>query len=319
MQYRTLGKTGLSVSVLGFGGAPLGGVYDKPDYAMDEAEAIRAVHSAFDRGVNYVDVTPYYGATRAESVLGKALHGVARERYLVSTKVGRYGGSAFDFSAERVTRGVEESLSRLGIETVDILLCHDIEFVPMAQIWEETLPALDRLRQSGKVRFLGFSGLPLTIFPAVIEQTDLVDVVLSYCHYNLLDTSLETLLPYLHARNIGVINASPLSMGLLSPDGPPPWRKVPDEVRAVCEQAAHHCAERGYSLGDLAVSFAVQNPQVATTLVGMATTAEVEKNVAAAESTPDPMRLLEVRRILRPFRDWSWRSGLPENDPIHQQ
>lgn len=309
MQYRTLGKTGLSVSVLGFGSSPLGGVFGE----VGESDAIRAAHRALELGINYFDVAPFYGLTKAESVLGACLKGIPREQYFLSTKVGRYGGTDFDFSTERVKRGLDESLSRVGLDYVDILLCHDIEHVPMAQIWEETLPALAEVVQQGKARFLGFSGLPLAIYPRVLEQSDLVDVVLSYCHYTIQDTSLDTLLPYLTARNLGIINAAPLGMGILSDRELVSWHPASPELRAACRKAADHCAQRGVALSDLALSFSVQRPDIATTLVGMGSVSEVEQNVASVERIPDPTLLAEVRTILAPVRDQTWVSGLPEN------
>ncbi|HVK06419.1 MAG TPA: aldo/keto reductase [Armatimonadaceae bacterium] len=313
MRYRTLGRTGLSLSVLGFGASPLGGVFGP----VDADEAARAVRLALDRGVNYFDVSPYYGDTRAETVLGQALRGVPRDRYVLSTKVGRYGGRAFDFSPERVVRSVDESLARLGVGHADILLCHDVEFVPLGPVIEETIPALrERVVAAGKARFLGVSGLPLAIFPAVLERADL-DVVLSYCHYTLSDTSLDTLLPYLDAREVGVINAAPLGMGLLTGQPPPEWHPAPPALRGACERAAAHCRARGADLAELAVGFSVARPDITTTLVGMATTADVNRNIDAAERAPDPNLLAEVREILRPVRDLSWPNGLPENDPLY--
>jgi len=112
MEYRPLGNTGLRVSVLGFGASPLGGVFR----AIDEKDGVTAVRTALDLGVNLIDVSPYYGATRAETVLGRALHGVDRDSYVLATKVGRYGEHAFDFSAARVLASVEESLTQLGVD-----------------------------------------------------------------------------------------------------------------------------------------------------------------------------------------------------------
>ena len=135
MEYRVLGKTGLKVSVLGFGASPLGGVYGD----FDESEGIRAVHTAIELGVNFIDVSPYYGITKAETVLGKALKEIPRESFYLCTKVGRYGAAEFDFSAARVIASVDESLARLNVDYVDILLCHDIEFGSLDQIVEETI------------------------------------------------------------------------------------------------------------------------------------------------------------------------------------
>jgi L-galactose dehydrogenase len=222
MEYRPLGRTGLTVSVLGYGASPLGGVYGR----VDVAEAVNSVHAALDLGVNFIDVAPYYGATQAEAVLGQALHGVDRERYVLATKVGRYGDDDFDLSAQRVVRSVEESLVRLGAEHIDVVQCHDIEFVDPRPVVEEALPALERLRVAGKIRFLGVTGYPLEVLAAIAGQLHL-DTVLSYCRYTLLDRTLLRWAPRFHALGTGVINASPFAMGLLRGAEAPGWHPAP--------------------------------------------------------------------------------------------
>jgi len=308
MRYRTLGRTGLEVSVLGFGGSPLGGVFGE----VDTTECVRTVHAALDAGINYFDVAPFYGLTRAETMLGKCLAGVPRERFLLSSKVGRYGEADFDFSAGRVTRSVEESLQRLGVETIDLLICHDIEYVSLNQIVEETLPALRKIQETGKVRFLGISGLPLQIFRTVLDRTDL-DFILSYCHYSLNDTSLESLLPGLRERGVGVVNASALGMGLLTDRPLPKWHPAPSELRAAAAAALACCRERGVALAHLGLQFALANPEIATTLVGIADRTTLAKNLTALESAPDPELLRNVQEILRPVHNLNWPSGRPEN------
>jgi L-galactose dehydrogenase len=309
MEYRPLGKTGLQVSTLGYGASPLGSVFRE----IDEAEGVRAVHTAIDLGINFIDVSPYYGATRAETVLGKALREIPRDRYLLATKVGRYGPEEFDFSAGRVARSVEESLQRLGVETLDLIQCHDIEFGSLDQVVEETIPALRRLREQGKVRFIGITGLPLAIFPAVLDRTP-VDTVLSYCHYSLNDTSLQALFPYLRGKEVGVINASPLAMGLLTERGAPSWHPAWPEVQAACARAAAHCRSRGADIAQLALQFALGAPDVATTLVGTASPANLRKNAAWIEQPIDRDLLAEVLAILAPIHNCTWPSGRPEND-----
>lgn len=309
MRYRTLGKTGLSVSILGFGASPLGGVFGP--VAQDDAD--RAVRAALDRGVNFFDVSPYYGATRAESVLGRALTGVPRDRYLLATKVGRYGQNDFDFSAGRVTASVDESLSRLGVEHLDLIQCHDIEFGSLDQVVCETIPALRRLQQKGKVRFVGITGLPLKIFPYVLERTD-VDTILSYCHYALNDDALAGTIPYLQARKVGIINAAPLGMGLLTEVGPPDWHPAPQAVKDACARAAAHCKKRGSDIAKRALQWSLQNENIATTLVGMASEEVVRTNVRWTDEPLDETLLAEVREILAPVHNVTWPSGRPENN-----
>jgi len=308
MEYRVLGKTGFEVSVLGFGASPLGGVFG----TIDEPEAIRAVHQAFDAGINFVDVSPYYGITTAETVLGKALAQVERERFVLSTKVGRYGHEEFDFSAERVTRSVDESLARLNIEHIDLILCHDVEFVDLKQIVEEAIPALRKVQERGKVRAIGISGLPLKIYREVLARTEL-DAILSYCHYTLNDDTLTGLIPDLKAKNVGVVNAAPLAMGILSGNPPPDWHPASAELKAACERAAEHCKSRGTDLATLAVQFAVANPDIATTLIGMGDTAQVAHNLAAVSKPMDRELLAEVAAILAPVHNQGWQVGRPEN------
>lgn len=246
MEYRALGKTGLQVSKLGFGASPFGSAVDE----HSEREAIQAVHMAIDLGVNFIDVSPYYGVTRAETVLGKALQNIPRESYYLSTKVGRYGAAAFDFSEQCVAVSIDESLKRLHVDYVDVILCHDVEFGSLDQIINETIPALRRIQEAGKARFIGISGLPLKIFRAVTEQTDL-DLILSYCHYCLNDTALAGLVPYFNQKQIGIINASPFSMGLLTESGPPVWHPASDELKTCCAAAARYCRNQGVVLPSL--------------------------------------------------------------------
>jgi L-galactose dehydrogenase len=312
MEYRVLGKTGLTVSVLGFGASPLGGVFG----AIDEREAVKAVHMAIDLGVNFMDVSPYYGLTAAESVLGKALWGIPRDSYYLAAKVGRYGDADFDFSAERVTASVDESLARLNVEYIDLVQCHDIEFGSLDQIVDETIPALRRVQETVKVRFVGITGLPLKIFPYVVERVE-VDTVLSYCHYNLYDTALEDLVPYLKDKQLGIINASPLGMGLLTERSIPAWHPAPEQLRAACTTAVQYCRNKGVDIAQLALQFSLSNPDIATTLVGIASPEQITTDVGWVSQPLDTALLEEVMALLSPVHNTTWPSGRPENNDIH--
>src|SRR6202453_4136209 len=236
MKYRPLGRTGLKVPWLSFGASSLGQEFR----TVDLNEAIRSVHVALDLGMNFIDTSPYYGRGMSECLLGVALRGVPRDRYLLGTKLGRYDRAHFDFSARRVVESVDVSLARMGVEFLDIILCHDIEFVEMSQIVEETLPALWKIQKQGKVRFVGISGYPMNIFRYVLDRTDL-DVVLSYNHYTLQNTMLADLVPYLKAKGVGIMNAAPFSARLLTNSTLPSWHKATEDVRLICRRAAAHC------------------------------------------------------------------------------
>jgi len=311
MNYRPLGRTGLKVSVLGFGGSSLGSVFRE----IDEREGIRAVHAAVEHGINFIDTSPFYGLTRAEEVLGKALREIPRERYLLATKVGRYGYKEpdFDFSAARVTRSVDESLERLGTDHVDLIQVHDMEFGSVDQIVAETLPALRRVQAAGKARFVGITCLPLCLLRSVVDRAE-VDQVQSYCHYCLNDTSLASLLPHLRQKGVGVVSSAPIAMRLLSLEGPPAWHPAPQALRERCAQAARYCAARGGDLSRLALQFSVANPDIASTVVGTASPERIVGNIREIEEPIDRELLEGVQRILDPVRDITWPSGRPENN-----
>lgn len=315
MQLRPLGRTGLNVSLLSFGASSLGGVF-RP---TDDAESVRTVHTALDLGINFIDVSPYYGATRAETVLGKALRGIDRSRYHLATKVGQYGEGEFDFSAARVTRSLDESCARLGVDYIDLLQCHDIEFASIDQIVDETIPALLALKRAGRIGHVGITGLPLKIFPAVLDRVPAgaVETALSFCHYELNDTSLESLLPYFAGKGVGVINASPTGMGLLTPRGAPAWHPAPPALIAGARRAVEYCQSVGADIVKLAIQFSVAHPDIATTLVGSANPENIRRNIAYAAEPADPALLARVQEILRPVHNHNFTRGRPENhDPV---
>ena len=309
MQYRALGNTGLKLSILSYGASSLGNEFRQ----TDEAEGIRSLHVALNNGINFIDTSPYYGRTLSEKVLGKAFKEIPRDKYIIGTKCGRYDVSAFDFSAERVARSVDESLQRMGLDYIDIMQCHDIEFVNMAQIVEETLPALRKIQQQGKIRFVGITGFPLKIFKYVLDRAPL-DCMLSYCHYALNDTSLEHLIPYLKSKGVGIINASPFSARLLTNAELPKWHHAGPELRAACRRAAEHCASKGVDIAQLAVRFCVENPDITTCVVGTANPQNMQNCIDWANGPLDHELLAEVKKILEPVHNKTWTAGLPENN-----
>ncbi len=312
MQFRPLGRTGLNLSWLTFGASSLGQEF-RP---VDLNEALHSVHVALDLGMNFIDTSPFYGRGMSECLLGVALRGIPRDRYYLGSKLGRYAGAHFDFSARRVVESVDVSLMRMGVDYLDIMLCHDIEFVDMAQIVEETLPALRKIQQQGKVRFIGVSGYPMNIFRYVLDRTDL-DVILSYNHFTLQNTMLLDLVPYLKAKGVGIMNAAPFSARLLTNAPLPSWHKATEEVRATCRRAAELCTSRGVDIAQLALQYSIANEDMATCIVGSANPENVKKWVEWSEQPIDPGLLNDVLEILLPIHDWFYIEGRPENnDPL---
>ncbi|MCM3205525.1 aldo/keto reductase [Paenibacillus illinoisensis] len=311
MKRRMLGRTGLDVPVLSFGASSLGSVFRD----IDREEGIRTVHAALDAGMNYIDVSPYYGLTKAETVLGEAIRSQPRSSYILSTKAGRYGENEFDFSRKRIQDSVKESLDRLHTDYIDILFLHDIEFAPAEIIIEEAYPALLELKEQGVIRHAGVCGLPLPLFEKVLPQID-ADAIISYCHYALNDNSLLSLLPLLEKEGVGLVNASPLSMGLLGTRGTPAWHPADERVKQVCLEAAQFCAEQGVNIAKLAVQFATANEQIPTTLVSSASENNIRHNAEWVDEPLDEELLAEVLRILAPVHNITWTSGRPEyNEP----
>lgn len=309
MQTRPLGKTGLNLPVLSFGASSLGQEF----HAIDLNEAVRAVHVALENGLTFIDTSPYYGRGMSEVLLGVALRGVPRDRYLLGTKLGRYDKSHFDFSPKRVVESVDVSLHRMGVDYLDICLCHDIEFVEMQRIVDETLPALREVQRQGKVRFIGVSGYPMNLFRFVLDRTEL-DVILSYNHYTLQNTMLADLAPYLRAKGVGIINAAPFAARLLTGDPLPVWHKAIPPVRAAAKKAAERCAAAGSDIAKLALQFSVASPEFATCVTGSANPARIEQWAKWIEEPIDESLLADVFEILKPVHNWFHIEGRPENN-----
>ena len=312
MLKRPLGRTGLELPVLSFGASSLGQEFRQ----VDITEALKSVPTALDCGLNFIDTSPFYGRGMSEVLLGFALRGIPRESYILGSKLGRYSGKHFDFSAKRVEESVDISLERLGVEYLDIMLCHDLEFVEMSQIVEETLPALRKQQQLGKVKFIGVSGYPMKMFRYVLDRAPL-DVVLSYNHYTLQNTMFGDLIPYLKEKGVGIMNAAPFSARLLTNDPLPPWHKATPFVRETAQLAARFCQTQGVDIAQLALQFSIANSDISTCVTGSANPARIRQWADWAQQPLDPQLLSDVLEILQPIRNWYYTEGRPENnDPL---
>ena len=302
----------MKISHISFGASSLGSVFRE----TNEKESFEAVEAAIDGGINFIDVSPYYGHYKAETVLGKALRNIPREKYYLSTKVGRYGKdgiNTWDYSAKRVTDSVYESMERLGIDFIDLINVHDIEFqaaLPggLQKVVDETLPALVELREKGVVGHVGITDLQLQNLKWVIEHCEkgVVESILNFCHYTLNDSALEDYLGFFEQQGVGVVNASPLSMGLLSQRGVPDWHPAPKPLVKACQKAADYCREKGYPIEKLAVQYSVSNPRIASTLFSSANPANVKRNIEWANEEPDWQLVQEVKEIIGDQQRVTW-------------
>ena len=310
MRRRRLGQTDLELPVLGFGASSLGQEFRH--VTLDEVFA--SIRVALELGLNFIDTSPFYGRGMSEVLLGVALRDVQRDTYALCTKLGRYDVNHFDFSARRVAESIDVSLHRLGCGHLDIVLCHDIEFSPLQQIIDETLPALRRAQREGKVRYVGISGYPQKIFHSVLAQTDL-DCVLSYNQYTLQNTRFaDETLPLLKQRGVGVMNAGPFSARLLTNSALPVWFRDPPHVQAAARAAAAHCQSRGVDIAQLALQFCLLNEDITTTVAGSANPNNIRKWAEWAQLPIDRELLDEVLQILAPVHNVGHQEGLPENN-----
>ena len=308
MEYRKLGRTDLQVSILGFGTAPLGNVYG----TTEPAEGKRAVHSAIECGINFFDSSPYYGLTLSEERLGEALVGW-RDKVVLATKCGRYGLDSFDFSAARVTASIDESLRRLRTDHIDLFQAHDVEFGDVDQVIHETVPAMRKLQEQGKARWIGITGYPLKTLRRIAEVVP-VDTILSYSRYNLMITDMDDVLtPFAKEQGIGLINAAGLHMGMLTQAGPPAWHPAPPAVHEAARKAAELCRKRGVDIAQVAIRFCLDHPYVSSTLVGIGSEAQLKANLKLLQMQTDPVLVEEIRSLLGATFDSVWPSGRPEN------
>ncbi|RZF32186.1 hypothetical protein LSTR_LSTR004049 [Laodelphax striatellus] len=281
MKYIPLGNTGLKLSELSFGCGPLGG---KTTYgAYDEEEGKLAVKMAIQKGINYLDTAPAYGQGHSEEVLGQALVGIPRNAYYVSTKVSRYGNDwddMFDRSASAVNAGFELSLRSLGLNYVDILFVHDVEFGPIDQILTETLPAVKKLQDEGKVKHIGISGYPLDVLKDIKERSTVpIDVVLSYSRELIFDHTLQEFIPFFQQNKMGIVNAALTGMGILTRKGPPSWHPADSKLKELCRQATNYADEKGTDIAKLGIAHSLKQSGCHSNLVGMSSLAELDKNL----------------------------------------
>ena len=315
----TLGRAGLQVSRLGFGGAPLGGLFQ----AVDDAAAHRALAAAWDLGVRYFDTAPHYGAGRSERRIGEFLRTQQRDQWVISTKVGRLIEPAtpaaaddfgfvgeqpttriFDFSAAGVRRSLDASLQRLGVESVDIAFLHDPDdFLDDAikQAW----PALAKLRDEGVVRSVGAGMNQTPALTRLVQETDM-DVVLVAGRYTLLDQgALDDLFPACLRRQTSVVAGGVFNSGILADPmthNQFDYLPAPPDVRARALRIAKVCAEHGVPVAAAALQFPLAHPAVTCIVVGARSADEVRENCRLL-SLPIPAGLwdqLRAESLLHP-------------------
>jgi D-threo-aldose 1-dehydrogenase len=303
---RPLGRTGLEVSAVGFGAAPLGDLYKK----LDDTTAIAAVERAFALDINLLDTSPLYGHGLSEHRCGAALRRVPRDGVVLCTKVGRWmdplrrsdDGSGFvggaphraviDYSYDGTLRSVEQSLLRLGTDRLDLLLIHDVDVwthgAAMEQRFAEAMAgayvALDRLRGEGVIAGIGI-GVNEAEMCVRFAQAGSFDVMLLAGRYSLLEQpALEVFLPLAQQQGIGVLLGGVFNSGILATGAVPGakynYQDAPPDILAKVARIERVCRAHGVALPDAALHFALSHPAVASVVLGAQSPQEVERNVA---------------------------------------
>lgn len=309
MLFRSLGKTNLNVSILGYGASPLGNVFDM----CDEKDGIKSVHYAIDHGVNFFDVSPFYGKTLAETRLGKALDG-KRNNIILASKAGRYDVNEFDFSYQKIIGSIDDSLRRLRTDYLDLYQLHDIEFGSKEQVLNEAIPAIQKIKESGKARFIGITGLPINYLAEIARNTE-IDTVLSWAHYNLLADEINAeLVPLSKKMGFGLMNAAPLIQRILSDAPLPVWLNASKELQNLQQPLLAICASFGVKLSDVAIRYALDHPDISTTIIGMCDLKTIVQNVSVMDFEIPEGLLAAIENIVKPYKNQLWYEGRPENN-----
>lgn len=311
METRPLGSTGINLTKLGFGASSIGAEFGQFDFE----QSLRTVRTAIDAGIRFIDTAAYYGRGMSEVLLGQVLPKYPRDSLVVSTKLGRYAPRHFDFSAKRVAESIDVSLERMRLEMIDLVFVHDIEYGDVQQVIDETLPALMKQVEKGKVRAIGISGYPMKNFQRVIP-TGLLDCVITYNHYTLQNDMALQWLPLAQKHGVGVINAAPFSARLLTDLPLPPWHKAPKEVREIAAKASQWCKDRGTRIEKLALQFSVRNQAFASCLIGSAIPEEVTHWLEWLDEPIDDSLISGVKEVLKPIHNWYYIEGRPENNDL---
>ncbi len=310
MNYKILGKTSLRVSELGFGASTLGGLFND----VDEKEAIKTVHEAFDQGINYFDTSPAYGrpdspygAVTSETILGKALRDLNRSEFILSTKAGKFASlpPELDFHYDKIVQSVESSLKRLHTDYLDILILHDIEYDKgryLDTALSEGLEAAMDLKKEGKIKSFGISCYAIPVLERVIRDHNL-DLVLVHNHNTLTDDLINQLIPGIQAKAMGLICASPFASGLLTSQGPPDWFPITEEELDLIQKAIDWCSEKNISIEQLAFKHAISHPDITTTLFSCNTRKMLRKNIEWAKEPSDLSLIRDLRNLLKPLRN----------------
>lgn len=294
----TLGATGLQVTNLCLGGAPLGDMPDTFAYSVPEERALETVRALLDSPINFIDTAASYGDGESERRIGIVLRerGGLPDGYVLESKADRDLHTG-DFSGDQMRRSVERSLRLLGLDTIQLMHLHDPEHTTFSAAMAKGGPVetLQKLKDEGLVQSLGVAGGPIDMEIRYVE-TGAFDAVITHNRYTLLDQTAAPLLQIAHERGLGVLNAAPYGSGMLAkgPDAYPRYhyQRAPPEMIEQTKRLAAACERHGVSLRVAALHFSLRDPHIHSTIIGMTRPERVQQAVEDA-LTPVPDALWE--------------------------
>ncbi|CAH1192479.1 Aldo-keto reductase YhdN [Paenibacillus allorhizoplanae] len=301
MEYTSFGRTGMRVSKLGLGGAPLGGDFGP----VTDEQVIEVIDRALELGINFIDTAPLYGAGESERRIGKAIQS-KREQIFLATKAVMRGTP---YTYENTIQSVEDSLKRLGTDYVDLIQMHELSELNAEMGMNETIPAFLKLKEQGKVRAIGVNAFnPSLLLPFI--RSGHIDSVQTFCRYMLIDyTAMDELLPTAKQHNVAVINGSVLGMGLLA-EAPAPFIKTDsplyNEAQQRIDQLAFLRKSEPKGLIEPAMRFSLASPDITVTLTGTTSLRSLGLNASFCDGVGIPQHELDRLLSLFPGQPLQW-------------
>lgn len=297
LQKRPLGSTGLEVSPVCIGCAPLGSMPDTFDFAVPEERALETIREVLRSPINFVDTAASYGDGESERRIGIVLRemGGIPDGYVVATKADRSLQTG-DFSGDQMKRSVERSLRLLGLDTLQLVYLHD----PEHSTWEEVMSpggaveTLQQLRDEGVIQHLGMAGGPVDLMARYIE-TEIFEALITHNRYTLINRNADYLITTAHDRGVAVMNAAPYGSGILAkgPDAYPryAYQSAPEDIVRRAQEVADICKRYDVPLAAAALQFSLRDPRITSTIVGMTRPERIAQTIELAQY-PVPDELL---------------------------
>lgn len=299
-----------NISNIAFGCATLANIYNP----ISEIDSCDLVYHAFNRGINYFDVAPFYGGGLAEKRLGICIKNLNRNDIFLATKIGRYtsqnsnsgAGGYFDFTPSMIEKSIKQSMSNMETNYIDLIQCHDIENVKMIDILN-CLPLLEHFKSTQKIGGIGINSYPLQPLLNVLDNSKIkVDSIGTYAHHTLINDSILEIIPEMKKKNVEIINSSPLGMGLLTEKGPPIWHPASILMCETVNNIKLYCKNNSENISNIAMRYSLSNNELLTNITGANSINEIEMNINSLNNNIPDTYLKDISIIAYPIKNKLW-------------